>query len=133
MLLYSPLMIVSGVDYSGYQLPFAPKWSGNFSYQHTWELDNKGAVSARVETHLETATWVIFSELKGSHQPDYSNSSIYLTYDFPDGKWTVTGYVKNVENTAVLVNAQSGPGPSGLVAGDIAPPRTYGVQLTARF
>jgi outer membrane receptor protein involved in Fe transport len=39
--------------------------------------------------------------------------------------------VKNLEDRAVLANAQNGP--VGLTTADIAPPRTYGFQLTARF
>ncbi len=120
-----------GGTYSGFPLPFAPSWSANLGYQHSWKMDSNGLLTARIETHLEAATWVTFDEKPGTHQPSYSMSNAYLTYDFPNGKWSLTAYVKNIENTPVLVNGQSGP--MGVVAADIAPPRTFGLQLTAKF
>ena len=74
---------------------------------------------------------VTFQQASGTHQPSYTNSNGYLTYDGANGRWSLTGYVKNLENTPVLVNAQGGP--AMLEAADIAPPRTFGVQLSAKF
>ena len=127
-------MIIPGMfggNYSGYDLPFAPDVSGTAGYQHTWRLQSSGGLTARIETHLETASWVTFNQMNGTHEPGHSVSNAYLTYDAANGKWSLSGYVRNFENTAVLVNGQSGP--VGVVTGDIAPPRTYGVQLSARF
>ena len=72
-----------------------------------------------------------FNEMSGTHQPGHSVSNGYLTYDAANSKWSVSGYIRNLENSAVLVNGQGGP--VGVVTADIAPPRTYGVQLSARF
>ena len=127
-------MIIPGMfggNYSGYVLPFAPSVSGTAGYQHTWRLESNGGLTARIETHLETASWVTFNEMSGTHQPGHSVSNGYLTYDAANGKWSVSGYIRNLENSAVLVNGQGGP--VGVVTADIAPPRTYGVQLSARF
>jgi iron complex outermembrane receptor protein len=127
-------MIIAGMfggDYSGYDLPFAPHLSGTAGYQHRWRLLSGSGLTARIETHLETASWVTFNEMNGTHQPGHSVSNAYLTYDASNGKWSLSGYVRNLESTAVLVNGQGGP--VGVVTGDIAPPRTYGVQLSARF
>jgi len=120
-----------GGTYSGFPLPFAPQWSANLAYQHNWDLGAHGALTTRIETHLETATWVTFDEKPGTRQPPYSASNIYFTYDIPNGRWSLTAYVRNMENAAVLANGQNGP--AGLVTADIAPPRTYGFQLTAMF
>jgi iron complex outermembrane receptor protein len=127
-------MVIPGMfggDYSGYVLPFAPRWSGIVGYQHTWGLQSQGELTARAETHLETDTWVTFQELSGTHEPGHSVSNAYLTYDGPGEKWSLSAYVRNLENRAVLVNGQGGP--VGVVAADIAPPRTYGFQVSARF
>ncbi|HEX7759382.1 MAG TPA: TonB-dependent receptor [Caulobacteraceae bacterium] len=120
-----------GGDYTGLVLPFAPTFSANLGYQHAWALSNQGRLTARAETHLEAGSWVTFSQAPHTHQPSYSLSNVYLTYDSPDRKWSVAAYVKNLENQPVLVNAQGGP--AGLEAADIGPPRTFGVQLTASF
>jgi iron complex outermembrane recepter protein len=120
-----------GGDYSGYGLPFAPKWSANLAYQHAFELTGGATLTARMETHLETETWVTFQEQAGTHQPGHSVSDAYLTYGPAAGRWSVSGYVRNLENTPVLTNGQGGP--AMLEAADIGPPRTYGLQVSARF
>lgn len=120
-----------GGTFTGDQLPFAPYLSINAGLEHSWELDGKGTVTARIETHFESPTWVNVEEPPGTRQPAYTKSNIYLTYDAPGHNWSVTGYIKNLENAPVLVNSQGGPG--GLVAGDIAPPRTFGAQVSAKF
>jgi iron complex outermembrane receptor protein len=120
-----------GGDYSGNVLPFAPRLSGSVGYQHTWGLESKGGLTARIETHLESDTWVTFQQSPGTHQPGHSVSNAYLTYEGTGEKWSLSAYVKNLEDRAVLANAQNGP--VGLTTADIAPPRTYGFQLTARF
>jgi iron complex outermembrane receptor protein len=119
-----------GGDYSGSVLPFAPRLSGSAGYQHTWGLAS-GDFIARIETHLESATWVTFQESPGTHEPGHSISNAYLTYDGPGEKWSLSAYVKNLEDRAVLANGQGGP--VGLITADIGPPRTYGFQLMARF
>ena len=120
-----------GGDYSGNVLPFAPRLSGSVGYQHTWGLESRGGLTARIETHLESDTWVTFQQSAGTHQPGHSVSNAYLTYEGTGEKWSLSAYVKNLEDRAVLANAQNGP--VGLTTADIAPPRTYGFQLTARF
>ena len=120
-----------GGDYSGHVLPFAPKWQANLAYQHVFALPGGADLTARINTHLETESWVTFQETTGTHQPGHSVSAVHLTYDPADGRWSISGYIRNIENTPVLTNAQGGP--AGLEAADIGPPRTYGVQITAHF
>ena len=120
-----------GGNFTGNTLPFAPSWSGNLGYQHMFDIGDTGTVTARIETHLETGSWVTFQHSASTYQSSYSNSNAYLTYETLGGKWSVTAYVKNLENAAIITNAQNGP--AGLMTGDIAPPRTYGVQVSDKF
>jgi iron complex outermembrane receptor protein len=122
---------IFGGDFSHYPLPFAPNFAANLGYQHRWLLNGNSSLSARLETHIESATWVTFQQATGTHQPSHTVSNAYLIYESQNSKWSLTGYVKNLENTPVLVNAQGGP--AMLEAADIAPPRTFGVQLSAKF
>ena len=110
---------------------WSPTAAGTIGLQHTWGSVARGGLTARAESHLETDTWVTFQELTGTHQPGHSVSNAYLTYDGPEQKWSISAFVRNIENRAVLANGQSGP--VGLVTADLAPPRTYGVQVTGRF
>ena len=120
-----------GGNFSGFALPFAPRFSASLGYQHRFDLADQQSLTARIESRYESSSWVTFSEARGTRQPKHTVSTAYLTYGPRDGNWSVSGYVKNIENTPVLVNAQGGP--AGLETADIAPPRTIGVQISKKF
>jgi iron complex outermembrane receptor protein len=120
-----------GGNYTGSTLPFAPRSTAILGYQHRADLAELGGLTARVESRYESGSWVTFNEAAGTHQPEHTVSNAYLTYDSRRGAWSVGFYVKNMENTPVLVNAQAGP--AGLKTADIGPPRTFGLQISAKF
>ena len=120
-----------GGNYSGSVLPFAPRSTAILGLQHRLGLAELGGLTARIESRYESSSWVTFSEAAGTRQPPHTVSNAYLTYDSPRGAWSVSGYVKNLENAAVLANAQQGP--AGLEAADIGPPRTFGLQVSAKM
>jgi outer membrane receptor protein involved in Fe transport len=74
---------------------------------------------------------VTFNEAEGSYQPAHGLANVYLTYDAAGGAWSISFYVRNLGNTGVLANAQTGP--AGLETADIGPPRTFGLQFSARL
>jgi len=120
-----------GGNYTGFTLPFAPELSVNAGYQHSWSLLNGARLTARAETHIESGSWVTFSEVANTYQSAYTLSNLFLTFDAPNRKWSVSAYVKNLENKPVLANGQSGP--AMLETVDLGPPRTYGMQISAKF
>jgi iron complex outermembrane receptor protein len=120
-----------GGTYTGLPLPFAPRFAATIGYQHGIVLGSGAALTARLESRYESASWVTFSEATGTRQPTHTVSDVYLGYDPPGHAWSFTAYVKNLQNTPVLVDAQGGP--AGLESADIGPPRTIGLQLSARF
>ena len=127
-------LVVSGIfggTYSGFPLPFAPEMSANLGYQHILRTAERGKFTFRVETHLESQTWETFQEAANTRQPAYSRTNLFVTWDAPKANWSVTAYGKNLENAAVLANGQGGP--AGLETVDLLAPRTYGVQISARF
>jgi iron complex outermembrane receptor protein len=122
---------IFGGTYSGDVLPFAPYFSANLGYEHSWTMAGGAKWSARAETHFESSSWVTFNETNGTDQDAHTISNLFLTYHAPDRRWSATVYVKNVENKAVLANGQGGP--AGLETVDVGPPRTYGGQVSAKF
>jgi iron complex outermembrane receptor protein len=127
-------LVITGIfggDYSGLPLPFAPSFSSNLGLQHAWPLSNGAKLTARAETHIESGSWVTFSEVRNTYEAAYTLSNIFLTLDAPSRKFSISAYVKNLENKAVLANGQSGP--AMLETVDLGPPRTWGVQISARF
>ncbi|MGH1558584.1 carboxypeptidase regulatory-like domain-containing protein [Caulobacter segnis] len=57
-----------------------------------------------------------------------------LTYASPDGRWSLMGYVRNLEDKAVKTNSNSNATTGVSTSGTAfyAPPRLYGLRLSAR-
>ena len=133
---YSPYLV--DVSYAGEPPTFTPEWTFTAVYDHNFNLANGGVLTARIDTRFQTKQRVNFMEEgQGSDgtfvsyigyrdQEAYHLSNVAMIYAHPDGMWTITGYVKNLENYAVKRN---------LIQGklQIGPPRTYGIILSARY
>jgi outer membrane receptor protein involved in Fe transport len=83
--------------------------------------------------HSDTVYFTPFNE-KISRQPPYTLVNLFVTYRPNGGRFELMGFVKNVGNTAYQI--------SGYTLGAFFPnsgygmwgdPRTFGVQLTARY
>ena len=113
------------------------KWTLAATYSHDFNLPNGGLLSARLDTRYRTSYRLVMipfyqttdgivpygSEVK---QEAYHIDNFNLTYNDPNGKWTLSGYVNNIWNYAekktIIMNS--------LMVGD---PRTYGAILTVRY
>ena len=56
-----------------------------------------------------------------------TGGDVLLTFHAPQDKWSLQGYVRNLENAVVITSAGAGFGYYNYA---LAPPRTYGVQFT---
>ena len=121
---------VAAVDYSGYALANAPKWSGNLAYRHTFDLGASGKLVASVFSHISSGYWVYFAETTGSYQPSYTNTTLDLTWSSAARTISVSAFVSNLENRNVISFAGSSAGYTEL---GYAPPRTYGGRFAFKF
>jgi iron complex outermembrane receptor protein len=128
--------------YTGKSPTFTPEWTINAVYEHTFNLANGGTVTASIDSRYQTEMLINFMESAGvmiggpppsqmsllgyRDQEAYHLSNAAMTYANPDGKWTLAGYIKNLENYAVKKNLMFG----SLMIG---PPRTYGLVLSVRY
>jgi len=65
--------------------------------------------------------------------PAYVRTNLSVVYTSPNGKYEITGYVKNLTNEAVFVGSINAAIDPGFIYGTVDAPRTYGVRLTAKF
>lgn len=137
---------VPDVDYSGKEMALAPHWTLNATYNHNFTLKNGGVITSRFEARYQskysinwqalTASWeenddgtydVTIEDTSAIRfQEPYHIENVSLIYANPDGKWTLTGYVKNIANYAVKRSMMM----TSMMIGD---PRTYGGVLSVRF
>ncbi len=114
-------------DVTGKTLPSAPGLSGTAAYQHEFLL-RKGKLTARAETYFSTSYWSEFSHSAFSERPGYTRTDLNLTYWGPNDRWSIGGFVRNLENSwIVTLKANTAVGDYGLAA-----PRTFGVTFTVR-
>jgi iron complex outermembrane receptor protein len=115
------------IDYKGEPLTNSPTLSIAATYSHEYYLENGGSVTARLDTRYQTEQYVNFTSQDpvSRVEPSHSLTNLSAIYRSPGGKFSFTGYIKNIENHAEkrrLSNEEIG----------IGPPRTYGVIFTVR-
>jgi iron complex outermembrane receptor protein len=120
-------------DWTGKEMTFSPNWTISGNYKHIFDLPDGSTVSARIEARYQTSFITsIIEEVGGVDYTGFRYQEAHVMADFsaaysnPDGKWTLTGYVKNITNYAEkrsLIQQTL----------NISAPRTYGAVLSARF
>jgi iron complex outermembrane receptor protein len=123
------------VDCAGKPAINAPRWNATIGYQHDFRLDGNGTVTAAAEVYLSSSYQTAYDYAPQQMQGGYHMTNLRLTYTPSHGWWSLTGYVNNVENQAVVT---SGYQPAqGLGAGynteSIRPPRLYGVRVRVAY
>uniref|UniRef100_UPI0028DB23B0 TonB-dependent receptor n=1 Tax=Sphingobium yanoikuyae TaxID=13690 RepID=UPI0028DB23B0 len=73
------------------------------------------------------------SLLSGNQQQDsYSRSDLIVTFTPESKKWSLQGFVRNIEDETVITSAVASTR-FGTYSYGMAPPRTYGAKLTYNF
>lgn len=123
----------TAADYSGQRMPLAPEWSINLGYEYGFSIMN-GTITARVQTHYESGKFMDFHEFAQTYQDAYFKTDLSATYAPNDADWKIQGYVRNLEDDAVLASAIPPISQSpDLAQVFYAAPRTYGVRISAEF
>jgi iron complex outermembrane receptor protein len=129
----SPAARIYNVDCSGRPVVNAPKFVLNLAWEHTFHLVNGARVIAGADTRVESARYLSIDFLEAGRQGGYMMSNARITYETPDGRWGVTGFVNNLENEVVFANSLQHPAKAGVIYNQVRPPRTYGLRISAKF
>jgi iron complex outermembrane recepter protein len=120
------------VNCSGRPLPLSPKWTVNLSYRQEFELGGGSRINAQVGTRIESSYWTGEEYLAGELQNGVMVSNASLGWTAPDGHFSLSAYVDNIEDKAVKAASFVQP-VVGLPMVALRPPRTYGVRLGLDF
>ncbi|MFT3906891.1 MAG: TonB-dependent receptor [Steroidobacteraceae bacterium] len=133
--LTDPLLGSTGeLSTDGKKPPHAPEWTVSASYSHTFHMGDKGSLEAGVNGHYETEQYTGFdtSVYRGLFaaryvtQPSYVIGNANVTWTSVNNKYSVGGWVRNFTN--VYYRTGSGSATAG-----INDPRSFGVQVSAKF
>lgn len=119
-------------DRSGGRLPQAPEWSGNASLAYTWGLGAWGSLVARVAGSYRSETFYNAFEDSNVKQSGYGLLDASLLYTMPGGHWTLSIVGRNLTDRLYAQNVVRGDPVTGALR-FWGPPRTWSVQLAARF
>lgn len=121
------------IDCSGFQLPRTPKWSGTVSYNHTFELGNGSKIDFSPDMSFASSRWLSAEIVENARAKGYALFNASLTWRSADDALSLQAFVRNIGNTAVYNGTQQYPFIANYNGLDIAPPRTFGARLRAKF
>ena len=110
------------------QLPQAPPWSVNGVAHYEFPALG-GLVSAEVDAKWNKTQYLELINAPVDLQPSYTIANAHLGYGSTDGRWNVTGYVRNLADKYYRVYNLDLSGFLGFNQGVYAPPRTYGATF----
>lgn len=111
-----------GPDYSGNRLRNAPGVTVNLAYQHRFDLGSAGELTPRVETVISDSYYTDALNSVAGRQQSQTQTAASLRYQTANGRWSLTGWVRNLENEAIIYSYFGGRGYA-------LAPRTYGITL----
>jgi iron complex outermembrane receptor protein len=120
------------VDCSGKPGVNSPKWTANLSYEHRFVLGGDYELTAGGRSRLETSSYLNLDYLSYQKRGSYSNTDAFLTLSGPERKWSLTGFVNNIENSVVKAGGLTRPIVNVTLLA-VRPPRTYGVRAGYKF
>ena len=120
------------VDCSGKPGLNSPKWSLNLNYEHEFHLSGDINLTAGARSKIEASSYVSFDFLEFQKRESYTATDAYLTLGSRDHQWSLTGYINNIENKAVIGGGLTRPIINTSVF-TVRPPRTFGARVTYKF
>lgn len=119
------------IDCSGFSTINSPEFSLNLGYDHEIPVGELMLVLG-ARTRIESSRFTNIEYLPEQKQGGYMTSDLYVTLEGPDKRWSLTGYVNNVEDETILGGTVLRP-VLQTVYSVLRPPRTYGVRASINF
>jgi iron complex outermembrane receptor protein len=126
------LVDLEDTSYNGKPMQNTPEWTINLSYNHSFSLWNGGTLKVGVSSKYKSDYRLSWNddEYPENYQEAFHMEDANATYSHPGGTWTLSAYVKNINDYAekrMYMNA----GGSGQLS--IGNPRTFGAVLSVKF
>lgn len=127
---YADFQVTPAVSFTGRNLDRSPGFTVIAGYTHTVQLDGAGNIEANVRTRVSDGYYLsALGTLNQFRVPGSTRTDINLTYNAPDDRFYIQGFVKNIEDAIVVTTAATGT----FATANFADPRTYGVRAGVKF
>lgn len=122
---------VKDFNCSGNPLLFSPRLTINLGAEQVVPLGNDFELVGNVSTAWRDSQWGAFEYLSFERIPAYWTTDLALTLRKVDARWSITGYVHNLEDTRRDLTPQSSP--LGVAVAHYSAPRTFGLRFSGEF
>ena len=119
------------VDCAGKPAFNSPKWTLNLNAEQTVRIGDYKIVGT-VDSQYRSSRYVGFEYLAQERQGNTWQTNVEVTFGPSSGRWSIQGYVQNVEGHRYLVNANLFT-VGNILTVSTAAPRTFGGRTTYRF
>lgn len=128
-----PLPVFVG-DCKAFQVARVPEWTGSLAYSRRIALPSAGgALVLDASLKYASARWLSVDFISAERDGGYTVADASLTYSPDDERWSLALFGRNLTKTVYYTGGIQTAFIGGLVAANIAPPRTYGVRASIRF
>jgi len=112
----------------------SPKLVATLGYDHTFHWDNGAALKLSLFERYKSSYYTDFYDYQDAQQKAYNQTDVNVEYKSPGGRYTVQGYVQNVEDYRPLINAYYiAAGPDRIFNFWYGQPRIYGLRLGVNY
>jgi iron complex outermembrane receptor protein len=122
------------LDLAGNPLPQSPKLKGRVSGEYALQVSEQSRVTLRMDAMWQDR--IYFSAFKDPRamQRQYAWFKGRLAFQSSPGRYEIGAFVDNITNVRVFTNISiTGDLDGSRSTGNMAPPRTFGVQFTRTF
>jgi iron complex outermembrane receptor protein len=124
-----PALGVQALD--GNSLPKAPRYKLALGAQYGVDLDSLGSLTLRGDYAWQDAIEYSAFNVPDLREDAYGWGKVRLTYRTPSERWSVSAFVDNLGDERVSTNKiYTGDIIGSSVMGNLAPPRTFGIELS---
>lgn len=118
----------------GNRLPRAPELKYVLGLEYTWALDNGGSLIFRGDYKWQDDVFFSAFNVAALTQESYDWAKARVAYQSPEGNWGAAIFMDNITDQAVATNATyNGSVIDSTVTGNMAPPKTFGLELNYQF
>ena len=119
------------VNCAGKQAYNSPRWTVNLAAQQTFNVGDYKLVAGG-DTQYKSSRTVGFEFLPEQRVGETWMTNAQLSFGPADDRWSIAGFVRNIEDNRILNFAVTHPLANALVGGSTAP-RTYGARASVKF
>lgn len=122
-----------GIDLKGETPPWSPEMAIGLSAAYDFDLGNNGRLTPYLQYYYSDGYGTDDVPVYSSQfQESYSKTDFRLMWSSGEGHWSVSAFIENMENEAVLARTQTG-GPTGGINSSYIYPKNYGVKFSYRY